>query len=50
MILLVNFAIYKKKWVIWTSLMCYTVCSGSSDPSEKMFNIFASENEVYTLY
>ena len=23
----------------------YTVCPGSSDPPEKMFNIFASENE-----
>ena len=27
-----------------------TVCPGSSDPSEKIFNIFASENEVYTIY
>ena len=24
-----------------------TVCPGSSDPSEKILNIFASENEVY---
>ena len=24
----------------------YTVCPGSSDPPEKIFNIFASENEV----
>ena len=24
----------------------YTVCPGSSDPAEKIFNIFASENEV----
>ena len=27
-----------------------TVCQGSSDPPEKIFNIFASENEVYTIY
>ena len=27
-----------------------TVCPESSDPSEKIFNIFASENEVYTIY
>ena len=29
---------------------CTTVCPGSSDPQEKMFHIFASENEVYTIY
>ena len=30
----------------------YTECPGSSDPSEKIFSIllFASENEVYTIY
>ena len=28
----------------------YTVCPRSSDPAEKIFNIFASENEVYTIY
>ena len=28
----------------------YTVCPGSSDPPEKIFNIFAYENEVYTIY
>ena len=28
----------------------YTVCPGSSHPPEKIFNIFASENEVYTIY
>ena len=28
----------------------HTVCPRSSDPSEKIFNIFASENEVYTIY
>ena len=27
-----------------------TVCPGSSDPPEKIFNIFASQNEVYTIY
>ena len=27
-----------------------TVCPGSSDPPEKIFSIFASENEVYTIY
>ena len=32
-----------------STLLC-TVCPGSSDPSEKLFNIFASENEVYTIY
>ena len=26
-----------------------TVRPGSSDPPEKIFNIFASENEVYTI-
>ena len=28
----------------------YTVCPGSSDPPEKTLNIFASENEVYTIF
>ena len=28
----------------------YTVCPGSSDPPEKILNIFASENEVYTSF
>ena len=27
-----------------------TVCPGSSDPPEKIFNKFASENEGYTIY
>ena len=27
-----------------------TVCPGSSDPPEKILNIFASENKVYTIY
>ena len=28
----------------------YTVCPGSTDPPEKIFNTFASENEAYTIY
>ena len=32
------------------SVIAVTVCPGSSDPPEKIFNIFASENEVYTIY
>ena len=28
----------------------HTVCPGSSDPPEKILNIFASENEVYTIF
>ena len=27
-----------------------TVCPGSSGPPEQIFNIFASENEVYTIH
>ena len=27
----------------------HTVCPGSSDPLEKIFNVFASENEVHRL-
>ena len=27
-----------------------TVYPGSSDPPEKIINIFASENEVYTIF
>ena len=27
-----------------------TVCQGSSDPQEKIFNIFVSESEVYTIF
>ena len=27
-----------------------TVCPGRSAPPEKIFNIFASKNEVYTIY
>jgi len=28
----------------------FTVCPGSSDHPEKILNIFASENEVYTIF
>ena len=35
------------KWV--TTSWTYAVCPGSSDPPEKKFNIFASENEDYTI-
>ena len=27
-----------------------TVCPGSSDPQEKIFNIFPSEHEINTIY
>ena len=27
-----------------------TVCPGSSDPPGKIFNVFASENEVYAIF
>ena len=33
-----------------TSWNYITVCPGSSDPLEKNLNIFASENEVYTIF
>ena len=32
------------------SIDSYTVFPGSSDPPEKIFNKFASENEVYTIF
>ena len=35
--------------IIFT-LNAHTVRPGSSDPPEKIFDIFASENEVYTIY
>ena len=36
----------------WSTLnaLSLTVCPGSSDPPEKLYNIFASKNEVYTNY
>ena len=30
--------------------LCCTVCPGSSDPPEKILNIFASKNEVFTIF
>ena len=33
-----------------THLLVYTVCPGSSDPPENILHIFASENEVYTIF
>jgi len=38
------------KWCAPQSIFYCTVYPGSSDPLEKIFNIFASENEVYTIY
>ena len=32
------------------AIVLITVCPGSSDPPEKLFDIFASENEVYTIF
>ena len=34
----------------WTLRKITTVCPGSSDPPEKILNIFESENEVYTIF
>ena len=31
------------------SLTIHTVCPGSSDSTEKIFDIFASKNKVYTI-
>ena len=28
----------------------YTVCPGSSDPPEKILNIFETEKDVYTIF
>ena len=36
--------------LIVTHILYTTVCPGSSDPSKKYSNIFASENEVYTIF
>ena len=33
-----------------SGLVYHTVCPGSSDPLEKILNIFVSENEVYTIF
>ena len=40
---------FERSPILCRKLLC-TVCPGSSDPPEKIFNIFASENEVYTIY
>ena len=37
-------------WQLFFLLLICTVCPGSSDPPEKILNIFASENEVYTIF
>ena len=37
-------------WVMAIDFSLYTVCPGISDPAEKIFSIFESENEVYTIY
>ena len=39
----------QKSKYIDASFYC-TVCPGSSDPPEKILNIFASENKVYTIF
>ena len=44
-----NTTIWHVKHLV-SNIFNHTVCPGSSDPPEKMFNIFASENEVYTIY
>ena len=35
--------------LVYTSTL-YTVCPGSSEPPGKLLNIFASENEDYTIF
>ena len=35
---------------LWSYTYQSTVCPGSSDPPEKIFCIFAPENEVYTSF
>ena len=40
----------ESSWTAGRNSGSSTVCPGSSDPPEKIFNIFASENEVYTIY
>ena len=39
-----------KKSQITSGHSLNTVCPGSSDPPKKILNIFASENEVYTIF
>ena len=45
-----NGILLEKNFKISLFLNSNTVCPGSSDPQEKIFNIFASENETYTIY
>ena len=45
-IMILNLVLHESK-SIWSA---DTVCPGSSDPPKKIFDIFASENEVYTIY
>ena len=49
-ILSTNLYIYGLEFSKIYCLYMYTVCPGSSDPPEKRLNIFASENEVYTIF
>ena len=37
-------------YLIVSEFCIYTVCSVSGDPPEKILNIFASENAVYTIF
>ena len=41
--------LYKKNIYYYLLKNIDTVCPGSSDPPEKICNVFASENEVYTI-
>ena len=43
-------AIKYPQLIMSCALFPCTVCPGSSYPAEKIFNIFASENEVYASY
>ena len=45
-------ALWKQDWAWVEDLVVAwaTVCPGSSDPPEKILNIFAPENEVYTIF
>ena len=39
-----------KKYINLDTFHTNTVCPGTSDPPEKILNIFASENEVYAIF
>ena len=39
----------RKLSIIQRIMILSTVCTGSSDPAEKIFSIFASENKDYTI-